>query len=284
MSARTVPPLPDTFWFVTVRDRVHTRHYRFVSEAQNGLTQEESERHAAEAFRRQFGPDTGEREAPETATPLAPPRTQERTDQEAAARARFEQMTDDELRETVTQTLRDATAVDQGTAEADLYERNQRLLNAVWRSRHAAGPILTQAEIVAAAIEGQRIRDERQPVMTPSTEFPGRFRVRFGDAGTIPEPPTVPVEPLPEDTPTGRPALYTYQRRNLVALDLPGDPDVSTDVQQAAARVRDRVPLSERQARMLADQVRGIAGRPDTRKVRARSLHRLHRLVRRRGR
>lgn len=69
-----------------------------------------------------------------------------------------------------------------------------------------------------------------------------------------------PITPDAVDAPTARPRLYTYQRRNLVALglDLP-DADADLVVKQAAARVRNRMPLTAEQSQALADHLHQMA-------------------------
>jgi hypothetical protein len=87
---------------------------------------------------------------------------------------------------------------------------------------------------------------------------------------------TRPVQVAQVTDATARPRLYTYQRKNLVALGL-DTPEAGAppEVQQAAARVRARQPLTAAQSAALADYVRAIAGNPDTRVQRQRSLNRL---------
>lgn len=65
------------------------------------------------------------------------------------------------------------------------------------------------------------------------------------------------VKPLPKGTTSARPVLYTYQRRNLNWMGLTGHKDAT--VQQAALRVRERLPLSADQAAALAQAVRAQA-------------------------
>jgi hypothetical protein len=77
------------------------------------------------------------------------------------------------------------------------------------------------------------------------------------------------------DVVTARPVLQTYQRRNINALNLDdpagGQPDA---VQEAAARVRARQPLSEEHAAALGDALRTQATAPGVRAGRARSTNR----------
>lgn len=84
----------------------------------------------------------------------------------------------------------------------------------------------------------------------------------------------VDVEDVTE--PTARPRLYTYQRKNLVALGLDtpaaGAPPL---VQQAAARVRARQPLTAAQSEALRDHLDTMADDPALRVVKRRSTRRL---------
>lgn len=82
---------------------------------------------------------------------------------------------------------------------------------------------------------------------------------------------------------TARPRLYTYQRKNLVALDLDADPadrpadapEVPELVRAAAAQVRARQALTAEQSAALADYLRNAADEPGLRVVQARSMRRL---------
>lgn len=65
--------------------------------------------------------------------------------------------------------------------------------------------------------------------------------------------------PIPQDVSTGRPALATYQRRNLAILDLDHDEKLSDDVRQAAARIRLKQPITAEQSFALADHIHGLA-------------------------
>jgi preprotein translocase subunit YajC len=86
----------------------------------------------------------------------------------------------------------------------------------------------------------------------------------------------VPVDVVGTDEATARPRLYTYQRKNLVALNLdtPGA-GASEEVQQAAARVRARLPLTTAQSEALRDYLDGLADDPSLRVVKQRSMRRL---------
>jgi hypothetical protein len=103
--------------------------------------------------------------------------------------------------------------------------------------------------------------------------------VIFGPDAVVPiaDPPNLP-DPTPLDTgvPSARPALATYQRRNLGALNLDdpasGQPDI---VREAAARVRARLPLSEEQASALADALRATSSQEGLRPQRRRSRERM---------
>lgn len=78
-----------------------------------------------------------------------------------------------------------------------------------------------------------------------------------------------PVDMVYGDAPTARPRLYTYQRQNLVALNLDGrNSDAPDDVKQAALRVRNRMPLSAAQSRALADHLRTTTAGDDSLGVR----------------
>lgn len=86
----------------------------------------------------------------------------------------------------------------------------------------------------------------------------------------------VPVNVLGTDESTARPRLYTYQRKNLVALglDVPSN-GAPEDVQQAAARVRARLPLTAAQSEALRDHLDTMADDPSLRVVKQRSMRRL---------
>jgi ribosomal protein S18 acetylase RimI-like enzyme len=78
------------------------------------------------------------------------------------------------------------------------------------------------------------------------------------------------------DEATARPRLYTYQRRNLVALGLDhAGSDAPPEVQQAAARVRNRMPVTAAQADALAQHLRTLSEDESRRIVQRRSLARL---------
>ena len=101
----------------------------------------------------------------------------------------------------------------------------------------------------------------------------------FGSDAVLPlvDPPnTVDVAALPADAASARPVLYTYQRKNIVALNLddPNHPASSPVVAQAAARIRNRQALTEEQSAALADALRAQASAPGVRAPRQRSLQR----------
>ncbi|GAB2858482.1 hypothetical protein GCM10022221_67480 [Actinocorallia aurea] len=77
----------------------------------------------------------------------------------------------------------------------------------------------------------------------------------------------------PTGTRTGRPALYTYQRRALVELGLEGSADPV--VARAARRLRDRQALSGQDAAALAEAVRTASTGEGIKPVRQRALARM---------
>ncbi len=79
---------------------------------------------------------------------------------------------------------------------------------------------------------------------------------------------------LPGDVATGRPALATYQRRNLAILDLDHNEDLPNNVRQAAARIRLRQPITPEQSRALSDHLSGLAA-AETNPRKQRSMARL---------
>jgi hypothetical protein len=87
------------------------------------------------------------------------------------------------------------------------------------------------------------------PVVPSPVEPPRR---RWTDYG----PPGVEITPFAADDRGARPVLYTYQRRNIIALDVDFDEAASPEARQAAARIRRRQPLSGPQAAALADVLR----------------------------
>jgi hypothetical protein len=96
--------------------------------------------------------------------------------------------------------------------------------------------------------------------------------VRRADARRV----NTPVEVEPVAGPTARPRLYTYQRRNLVALNLDtAGSGADLVVKQAAARVRNRMPLTGEQASALAAHLHQRANNPDLRVQQQRSTRRL---------
>lgn len=88
------------------------------------------------------------------------------------------------------------------------------------------------------------------------------------DAQFLPDP-----SPIDPEVPVARPVLYTYQRRNLVALgwDQHEDPLVA----EAARRIRMRQPLAGAHAQALAAALVDAASQPGVRPVRQRSMLRL---------
>lgn len=79
---------------------------------------------------------------------------------------------------------------------------------------------------------------------------------------TTPDPLTLPpvaVRPLPDGTTVARPVLYTYQRQKITALNLDRDRTLPPQVIQAAARIRQRQPLSAAQAAALSAALRSHA-------------------------
>ena len=79
--------------------------------------------------------------------------------------------------------------------------------------------------------------------------------------------------PLPPDTATSRPALYTYQRRNIVALGL--DTDVDPMVAEAARRIRLRQPLAAAHSAALAQRLVDLSASRGVKPQRQRMLLRL---------
>jgi hypothetical protein len=79
------------------------------------------------------------------------------------------------------------------------------------------------------------------------------------ETDTTPAPaalPPVAVKPLPAGTTVARPVLYTYQRRKITALNLDRDRTLPEDLRQAAARIRQRQPLSAGQSAALSAELR----------------------------
>lgn len=101
-------------------------------------------------------------------------------------------------------------------------------------------------------------------------DFPGDM------AGTpVTALPPAAVKPLPEGTATTRPVLYTYQRDTLTTLNLDRDRTLPDPVRQAAARLRQRQPLSADQATALASHLRyDASGQPGVTPARKRALER----------
>lgn len=89
-----------------------------------------------------------------------------------------------------------------------------------------------------------------------------------GDDAFLPDP-----SPLDADTPTARPVLYTYQRRNIVALGLDNDSDPM--VAEAARRIRKRQPLAAAHANALALRLSEMSAADGVKPQRARMLARL---------
>ena len=79
--------------------------------------------------------------------------------------------------------------------------------------------------------------------------------------------------PLDSDVPTSRPVLYTYQRRNIVALGLDADGDPM--VAEAARRIRKRQPLAAAHSAALANRLAEMANAPGVKPQRQRMLLRL---------
>lgn len=88
------------------------------------------------------------------------------------------------------------------------------------------------------------------------------------DDAFLPDP-----SPIGKDTPTSRPILYTYQRRNIVALGLDADGDPM--VAEAARRIRKRQPLPPEQSAALARRLSEMAEAPGVKPQRQRMLLRL---------
>ena len=101
-------------------------------------------------------------------------------------------------------------------------------------------------------------------------DFPGDM------AGTpVTARPPAAVKPLPDGTATARPVLYTYQRDTLTTLNLDRDRTLPDPVRQAAARLRQRQPLSAEQATALASHLRYDASeQPGVTPARKRALER----------
>jgi hypothetical protein len=100
--------------------------------------------------------------------------------------------------------------------------------------------------------------------------FGGQAVVVMAAANEVPRP-----ADLPDGTLSARPVLYTYQRRNITALNLDdpaaGHPEM---VREAAARVRHRMPLSGEHSTALADALRAQAAADGVPAPRQRALGR----------
>ena len=83
------------------------------------------------------------------------------------------------------------------------------------------------------------------------------------------------ASPHERGTATSRPRLYTYQRRQIVALGLDDDPSQPVPVRLAAARLRDRKPLTAADSAALSAAIGKISEQDDISEVKRRTLNRL---------